>query len=250
MAMVAQAKMLTRPCLATYDPCMTYDQCMSHRASPLRTVIIALVLLFPQGARAEINVEKSVEWLCAQATIVARGTIIRIKDSSGPGKSRHLISMTFKVREALKGAAGQKLLYLSARHPKVKAFNKHLNKTELLLFLWRTKQGYGLDGHSYHLWPLRNQAGKQLLVDLASPGQAILSATRFKVLKDRRTILAACRQTLKRLARRGGARGRAAQRRLLEVPAHSTVHRALYRGSTCFLVVPGRLFPKARQRLR
>jgi hypothetical protein len=211
-------------------------------------ICATLALAAPATAQAEINVQHSLEWHCARAELVVRGRVTRIRNRNSGGKGRYLISMTFKVSESLKGAAGQKVLYLSARHPDFTAFKRRVDKVDLLLFLRRTKQGYNLDGQSYHLWPLRRQGGEQLLVNLAAPGKTMLSATRLKVLGKPRTILTACKATLRKLAGRGKKAG-APQRRFLDVPHNTPVHRALYQGSACYLVVPERLFTGARKKL-
>jgi hypothetical protein len=219
---------------------------LARTTRPSLLLCAALALAAPATAQAKINIANSLEWHCARAEIIVRGRVTRIRDRSGGGKSRDLISMTFKVSEALKGAKGQQVLYISARQRDFAAFKRLVEKVDLLLFLRRTQQGYNLDGQSYHLWPVRDQGGEQLLVNLAAPGKTMLSAARFKVLDKARPILAACRAALRKL---GSKRSGGPQRRFLDVPPKTSVFRALYQGSACYLVVPARLFSKARKKL-
>lgn len=224
------------------------SECLARRTSVLSTLLILLSCL---PAQAKTNFAHSLEWFCAEAAIIVAGKIIEVDTLHGPGKSRHLVSLRFKVSRWIKGGSKGGELSFSMRLADPDVLRRMVSKTELLVFLYATHQGYNYKGRHHNLWPLRQFSGKPLLVDLASPGQAVLSATTFTALKRAPAIMQRCRQTLNGLARLAPTKGaprRLVQKRWLSVPYKTEVHRILYGGSACYLAVPGRLFPRATRR--
>jgi hypothetical protein len=119
---------------------------------------------------------------------------------------------------------------------------------ELIFFLGETVQATSFEGRVCNLWPLRGGDALPAIVRLDQPGQRLLAAGGFKVLGTRADVVAAVRTAARGLpAPRAGQA--APEQRFLEVPFNTAVHRALYSGSACYLIVPAALFPRARPRL-
>ncbi|HEY3354204.1 MAG TPA: hypothetical protein VGQ83_13205, partial [Polyangia bacterium] len=133
-----------------------------------------------------------------------------------------------------------------------KRFEAHRQQgAELLFFLERTVQATSFEGRVCHHWPLRGGDALPFVVPLAAPGTKLLSAATFKVLKERREILAACRDTVRKLAAAAASSSppKAPKHYFLEVPPDSEAYKVLYGGSACYLYVPDVLFPRARPSL-
>jgi hypothetical protein len=217
-----------------------------------RLLIVALLLVLvlpPSLARAEINVAPSVEWLSAEAARIVVGKIVSLSPArpDAAGKLTALSLATVEVTETLKGRHEPKLC-VGLRHLDPRQLERQrAARVELLLFLGQSVQATSYEKRVCNHWPLRDGAGP-LLVPIGSPGSKLLSAGSFKVLRQRVEILAACKETLRRLAARK-APPALPRKHLLEVPFQSEAHKVLYSGSSCYLEVPDLLFPKARPSL-
>ncbi len=222
----------------------------------MRCALFALIFAcFAPGARAEIHLHDSVEWLCQRSEQVARGTLTAVspdEPSEQDGKSRDLVSLTLRPTEVLRGGSpsagstGQLApIHFSMRVDDTVRLRQWMrDRTELVVFLRSTAQGYRRDGISYNLWPVRETgSAEQVLVELARPHVHLLAAGDMTVVTTPAQLSAAC-------ARVRGAPPPAAdppKPELLEVPHQSAVYSVLYSGSACYLYVPPGLF-KGSQR--
>lgn len=229
-------------------------------ARPLFGWLVLWLLLRPGPARAEIAIEDSLEWLCAQAQRVVTGRVKAVQavdpsragpDAAGaqkaPGKSRDLVLFLVQVSQTLKGAPLPAEVCIGSRTLRADGLQQQAAQgVELIFFLDETAQATSYQGRVCNLWPLRTSDGVAALIPLAAPGRRALQASTFQVLGDRAAIVSACQKTVARLAQRPGP----LEQGLLEVPFGTPVHGALYGGSACYLNVPRALFPAAKASLR
>lgn len=205
------------------------------------------------NAQAEINIGESIEWLTAKADRVVAGKITKvIVPSPAAGKNADLLQFTLQAAQTLKGDVPQPSYCISVRNmtaDKLALLTR--NGTEVLLFLEQTPQATSVEGLTCNLWPLRAEGDYvPYIVPLTDPKGMMLSATTLKVLKDKASILSACRDAQQRLVAAGRATGAAKPRRtMLELPSSSEVYERLYSGSSTYLYVPGELFPAAKPSL-
>lgn len=219
----------------------------------LRALALVLALVSSRPARAEINLTESLELLVAQSDWILTGRISKLApvDAAARGKSAGLSLFLLEPSETIKRPgreAARAAVCVGVRDVDpalLETYQKQ--RTELILFLSQSVQATTFEKTVCDLWPLREQ-GTSLpyLVPVSSPGNRLLSASTFKVLKDRASIVAACSAVLKRLPATD-KRGALPKPVWLEVPFDSEVHQVLYSGSACYLYVPDGLFPQARQ---
>jgi hypothetical protein len=199
---------------------------------------VAALVLGPAGARAEINLADSVEWMTVDARLVVRGKVVGCKDSKGPGDVV-LRDVTVRVEEALKG--------------------KPAGKT-VTVRLWlrgggRAGKDWEVSGRSYLFFLRQGQAddGKELegkvvlrepnqsVIDLKEPGKVYTAD--MKRAADGNAVMALVRKYAAKpaLPREVGAPNvfKPQQGYLrLEVPFDAPIHRDLWAGSVCYLNVP------------
>lgn len=205
------------------------------------------------NAHAEINIGESIEWLTAKADRIVAGKILKVIPASpAAGKSADLLQITLQAAQTLKGDAPQPSYCINVRHMTADKLTLLARAgTEVLLFLEQTPQATSAAGLTCNLWPLQAEGDYvPYIVPLTDPKGMMLSATTLKVLKDKASILSACRDAQQRLVAAGRATGAAKPRKtLLELPSSSEVYERLYSGSSTYLYVPGALFPSAKPSL-
>lgn len=169
------------------------------------------------------------------------------------GKNAELLQFTLQAAQTIKGDAPLPTYCISVRNMTAdKLALLARDGTEVLLFLEKTPQATSVAGLTCNLWPLQVEGTyAPYIVPLSDPKGLMLSATTLKVLKDKASILSACRDAQQRLVAAGRTAGNAKPRRtLLELPSSSEVYGRLYSGSTTYLYVPGELFPAAKPSLK
>jgi hypothetical protein len=153
------------------------------------------------------------------------------------------------VAETVKGAGAGDALCVGLRDVDEQRFEAwRQGGTDLVLFLTASIQATSFEGRVCNHWPLSGGDALPFVVPLDKPGNRVLSASTFTVLKQRAESLAASRDAVRRLAA-AGSPPKAAKRYFLEVPFGSEAHKVLYGGSACYLYVPDLIFPKAKDRL-
>lgn len=189
-------------------------------------------------ARAETFVGSSVEWLTCAADVVVVGRIEKIATKRGPGAVVY-DDCTVTVQESIKGKIKDKSLVFCLRSlsPDSPARAWMKSRGQLLLFLSESKD-HGSEKHLDHMLVPTSHQVPLSVIDLAAPGKYVLD-THFKVLKDRKAILEACRKTADRLVDyRKKNPGRAVEAERLEAPLDSEAWHALYHGSSCYVKAP------------
>lgn len=218
---------------------------------------LSLLIAAPRSSRAEINMSESLELLVTKADWIVAGRITKLSpaDPAARGKNSDLTLVIVQPTETVKAPtreAPRPAVCIGVRGFAAATLAEYQKQgTELLFFLEQTIQATSYEKVLCDLWPIRNQGSSQpYIVSLSNPGKQLLSATTFKVLKDRATILAACKDTMKRFPwpdKRKPDDG--PQAVFLELPFESEAFQALYSGSACFLYVPEGMFPKAKRTL-
>ncbi len=215
-------------------------------------LVFLVALSFALPAWAEIHIHDSVEWLCERSEIVAFGRLVSVESVAGPGKSRDLITVTMQPEARLEagGLAKPVPLHFAMRLKDPKPLLEWKQKgTRLVVFLTRTIQAFAHDGRNYDLWPVRETGSQiQQLVDPTAPHTPLLLAAKMSHARTAADIRGACRRADAAMRRRKPPR-RATKPHLLETPPESDAFRTLYQGSACYLYVPPRAFPSARDRL-
>lgn len=215
--------------------------------------LAAMVCLQAVGTAASATsaappVFDSVEWSCQAAQLVVIGPIGEAFDSSGPGKSRGLISLLVDGHPVRSPARAGRYP-ISLRDLPFETFETHRKaRTPLVFFLRETPQGYGFKGHSFNLWPIRDLAGTQRMVSLAAPGTDLVGAKRGALLKGEADVSAVCREAI--AARAADAKaGKALKAAVWDVPAGSPLFRALGCKKACRVRVPETLPVSPRRAL-
>lgn len=180
----------------------------------------------------------SVEWSCQSAAEVVVGRITEVIDSSGRGKSRGLTSVFVEGRGLMAEKASVGVYPIGLRHVDRGLLATYQKKrTPLVFFLSRTKQSYGLRGHSFDLWPLRDPAGKSRMIPLDKPGVALVGARSQAVLTATAALAKACGAA--RAARADAVkRGVGLVPAMWKVPTTSPLYRALGCKGACLIRVP------------
>lgn len=198
----------------------------------MRVLAVAAVLMAAASpAAAEINVADSVEWMTADADLVVRGTIARVRTRKGPGQVVWYLA-TVAVTETLAGNAPTRVTFAMRHLHGPTPDDWRRGNTELLLYLVDSKRRVAED-------PDYASARFALRVDRGSSSSAIpltgkavgpLFAMDFSVARSRGVILWA--------ARRAARFKSAAKSAIVDVPLSTPAFRALYAGSAVWLVAP------------
>lgn len=196
----------------------------------MRKALIAAALLLLAGGRAaaETIVADSLEWMAVEADVIVKGQVTGWKDTPGPGSVVYR-DVTVKVEEALKGQKALKTATVRLRLFKGDKTGTDWKRPDrAYLFFLREGKKDEEKGLAGRLTP-RSALGAPAVIDLREPKWAF--GADLKRLTDPQTILARTQEH----ARHSPA---TRPRRRIEVPFASELHRELYAGSACYLIVP------------
>lgn len=183
----------------------------------------------------EINIANSVDWMCYKSDLVALVKITSYKEEKftlmsyeSNGSVNATIITTYKGRQPLlkEITIYSKLAYIGGDHLK-----KMVGK-EVVVFLQLLACE---ESCAYAIWDLDRG-----MIDPASSADKALTGD-FKSLKnliEMEDYINACTKKLE---------GKTSKGYYLEVPFDTEAHAALYAGSSCFLIVPDILYPKAKK---
>jgi tryptophan-rich sensory protein len=208
---------------------------------------LALLVLWPQLAHAELMVGESLAWIVADSDLIVRGTIAKVeafKDEQETAWEQ----ATVQVNETIKGkTAGPPTFLVRCVGTKEKPSKWQQEGVELLLFLVKSRRYESLDPDYRKIDLALRLWGSQLsFIRSNNKPQTGLFTMDFNALKRRNDILKAVRS-----AAAYRPDNRPPEHRV-EVPFESEVYRTLYSGSSVRLVVPAdeRLALRARQWLK
>ena len=193
-------------------------------------LIAGLLMGRASASAAEIAVGTSIDWLCYDADVILIGRLTEtVENKKADPYSDYLNTSRMNVSVIIKGEMTTDKLQFSTRLPYIGGHQlKNLVGKDIVVFL-KTNAGH------YHAW----DAGYSV-VCLDDPQQHALSGE-FTCLKNRQEITGYIEETLKKLE------GKTAEPYYLEIPKDTEVHGVLYGGSSCYLIVPNVLYPKARK---
>lgn len=190
-------------------------------------VLLAMVL-GPARAAAEINVADSLEWMVADADVVARGVVVDVRSHGGEGQVVWY-RVALRVSEMLEGKPARTLRFV-VRHlhgETPEAWKRQ--KAELLLFLVASQRRTA-DDPGFAIEPLALRDGNAVL-RLRARGSDPAYTLDFARLTTRAGVLGAAR-------RAAAASGSAKRSHRIDVPAGSAAYSALWGGSAVWLVAP------------
>ena len=206
-------------------------------------LMMSLGLTAPTGHKVTGDeLAESVEWLCARADMVVVGRIVSAVDLQGGGKSKGLMSFDLRGK-TLGRAAVEGTFGIAVRDVPLERLHRlRDDKTELVVFLRRTVQGFSYEGKMMDTWPLRNAAGGHWAVPLSSPDVPLISAGRGTVIADAAALKAVCSASMRPM---GVPSYPAPPKAYLSVAPDAPLVKALGKGAPKHLIVPAAAFPSA-----
>jgi len=195
--------------------------------------------------KAEINVGNSVEWLCEDAGMIARG-ILQSHTSCSLGNNTFIC--TFITGEILRGSTANPVTFIISNIPEDSLKKYETQNTPLLIFLKEFEKDLKCGKSSTSWETMECYNSMPALINLNTPPKMIFSAQGFLILDNRETIISYCRMVMKKLAEYE-IMGHSVFMNYLEVPTQSAIFNLLYQGSSCFLSVPDFLFPESKEKL-
>ena len=193
----------------------------------LLATLVVLMLAVPNGS-GEIRIAPSLEWITCQAEVIVVGKVKTVTTTKGTGPVIYE-DCVVQVEEVLKGQikAGGVAFCLRSSSPD-SGMKALLNrKGETLFFLSKSK-GHGPESHLNGKYVPTSLAPVLTILDLANPPKYIYSRDMVGLtVRDR--ILKVVREWSK---------SRIVHSLCSEVGHDSPIHRELYSGSACYLVVP------------
>jgi hypothetical protein len=208
----------------------------------------ALFLFFSCSAsfmKAEINIGNSIEWLCADAGIIARG-ILQSHSKCTDGNNTYVC--IFATTEMLRGSTATPVTFIISNLADDSLKKYESQKTPLLIFLKEFEKNIKCQKSETSLQVMECYNSMPALVNLDTPPHLLLSAQGFLALNNRETIISYCRIVLKKIAEYEII-GHTVFMNYLEIPTQSIIFNLLYQGSSCFLSVPHFLFPESKEKL-
>jgi hypothetical protein len=211
-----------------------------------KTVALFFVLcLSVSFTKAEINVGCSLEWLCADAGMIATGILqSHVKCTTG----NNTYVCTFITGDILRGSTANPVTFIISNFSDDSLTKYETQKTPLLIFLKEFEKNIKCQKSATSWQVMGSYNSIPAMVNLSTPQQVLLSAQGFLVLGNRETIISYCRIVLKTLAEYE-IMGHTVFMNYLSVPIHSAVFTLLYQGSSCFLSVPHFMFPESKEKL-
>ncbi len=186
----------------------------------------------------EINIANSVEWNCYEANTVAVVKVtsvqeekFKLMDYESDATIDATIIQTFKGMEPL---TKNIIIYSRLTYIGGEKWKNMIGK-EVLVFMkdmiCERQCAYSIFDDDYGM------------INLDAPGSRALTG-KFTYLKNKTEINDYVTDCIKKL------KGKTAKRGFLEVPFDTEAHGALYAGSSCYLIVPDVLYPKATEGMR
>jgi hypothetical protein len=210
------------------------------------TIALFFVLFITiTGSKAEINAGYSVEWLCADAGMIATG-ILQSHSKCTYGNNAYLC--TFISADILRGSTANPVTFIISNFSDDSLTKYETQKTPLLIFLKEFEKNIKCQKSATSWQAMECYNSMPAMINLFTPPKLLLSAQGFLVLTNRETIISYCRIVLKTLAEYE-IMGHSVFMNYLPVPAQSEMYGLLYRGSSCFLSVPHFMFPESKEKI-
>jgi hypothetical protein len=200
----------------------------------MRKIIVSFIVLATFVAvplRAEINMAASLEWLCVDADVVVKGTVISVKEIKSDKGISAIIRM---VKTSVYKGQTPDTFEIHTDYYSPNWITKAFKGKSILAFL-----KYNPDQEKiFHPLKIGNSQHWSL-IELGEKAKGY--AGNFKVLKTEKEIIEYIIPVIKET---DGKRGKMY---LLDIPYETEAFGDLYSGSSCFLYVPDFMFPKAKK---
>ena len=205
--------------------------------------VLLLFILMHFVLYSEINTGNSLEWLCADAELIARG---HIKSYSENNPGNNLCTIVFETKEIFKGTTESPLEIVTYMIAKDSLEKYMAEQTSLIVFLKEEKSLRGKKQKTR--WGIMEAYNAiPAMINLMTPQKALISASTFSVCETREQIIAACRLCLKKIAGYE-VEGKTVFMNYLAIPPQTMAYDFLYVGSKCYLTVPDFMFPDSREK--
>ncbi|MBI5219476.1 MAG: hypothetical protein HY958_11150 [Bacteroidia bacterium] len=196
-------------------------------------------------SKAEINVGYSIEWLCAKADVIVKGNItsVDMKDDN--------VVCSFDISDRYKGGLTQmstEFTLVSGKNYDGNLKKYIMNGKELIVFL--VKPGKDQKNvKTEYISMVEEGPGLFFIIDLSSPGNRLISASDFKVIKDELSIISKCKNIIGKFNDYIANHKRyEPQRNYLAIPLDTEAYKLLYSGSKCYLYVPDFLYKESKNK--
>jgi hypothetical protein len=208
------------------------------------SVLLLFLCLSFFNSQAEINIGNSVEWLCADAGMIATGIVSSYTRCTTTG---NIWVCTFATVEILRGSTESPVYFtINLTEDSLKKYVSQ--KTPLLVFLKENEKPFKCKNIKASWYAMESYNSIPVLINLNSTPKILISGQGFIPLTGRETILSYTRSILMKLA---GYEilGKTVFMNYLEIPVTTSVFNLLYQGSACYLTVPDFMFPDSKEKL-
>jgi hypothetical protein len=204
-------------------------------------IILNLSIFF---SKAEINLGNSVEWLCADAGMVATGTISSYTRCTTTG---NIWVCTFATVEILRGSTESPVYFtINLTEDSLKKYVSQ--KTPLLVFLKENEKPFKCKNTQAPWFAMETYNSMPALINLNTTPIILLSGQGFMPIIGRETILSYTRSILMKLAGYEILE-KTVFMNYIEIPVTTSAFNLLYQGSACYLTVPDFMFPDSKEKL-
>ncbi|HNW70344.1 MAG TPA: hypothetical protein PKI01_08075 [Bacteroidales bacterium] len=210
-----------------------------------KTGLLLLFIFTIFSGYSEINIGNSIEWLCADAGLIATG---KLKSYTKVNSDNNLWLCTFETEHLLKGPSLSPVIFTINNTTEDSLKKYVLQQTNLLVFLKESKKQIKNKNIETPWFVLESCNSMPAFVNLGSPQQVLATAFTFSVLSDSKLILSICRSCLQKIAEYE-IQGKTVFMNYLETPFQTEAFNLLYSGSKCYLAVPHFMFPESKEQL-
>lgn len=210
-----------------------------------KTGLLLLFMFSIFSGFSEINVGNSIEWLCADAGLIATG---HLKSYTKATTGNNLWMCTFETNEILKGTTESPVDF-TINNIAEDSLKKYVSEqTTMLIFLKENEKSYKSKKIKTAWYIMETYNSIPAFVNLNTPQQALITAYTFMVLTYRDLIISVCRLNLQKIAEYE-IQGKTVFMNYLEIPYQTAAYNLLYSRSTCYLTVPHFMFPESKEQL-
>jgi len=210
-----------------------------------KTGLLLLFVFSVFTGYSEINIGNSIEWLCADAGLIATG---KLKSYSKATTGNNLWICTFETNEILKGTSASPVDFI-INYIAEDSLKKYVSEqTTMLIFLKENEKPYKSNKIKTAWYIMETCNSMPAFINLLTPQHALVTANTFTVLNYRDLIISLCRLSLQKIAEYE-IQGKSVFMNYLETPFQTEAFELLYAGSKCYLVVPDFMFPESKEQL-
>ncbi len=210
-----------------------------------KTGLSLLILLISVSCFPEINTGNSIEWLCADAGLIASG---RLKNYTKSSAGNNLWLCTFETTGISKGTSESPVSFTINNIPEDSLKKYVEGQTPMLIFLKENEKPYKSKKFESPWYIMETVNAMPAFINLDTPQKALISAINFSVLADTDLIYAMCQHCLKMIAEYE-VRGKTVFMNYLKVPPQTAAYDILYSGNACYLTVPDFMFPDSKEKV-